>query len=68
MGSMDPADLISGMQAAANPDRGWEWISPKLVMYEGVKAAFQPKPNSSMVRFVAAKKICIAANHCHRLH
>ena len=51
------------------PDRTWEWVAPKLVMYGGgAKATFEPKPNSSIVRFVVTKKINIPGQHCVRIY
>ena len=61
--------LFLNFRAAMEPDRTWEWVAPKLVMYGGgAKATFEPKPNSSIVRFVATKKINIPGQHCVRIY
>ena len=66
---VDNAGFFIGMRAAMEPDKSWEWIVPKLVVYAGgSKATFEPKVNSSMVRFVAAKKISIPSKHCVRIY
>ena len=66
---VDNAGFFIGMRAAMEPDKSWEWIVPKLVVYAGgSKATFEPKVNSSMVRFVAAKKISIPSKHCVRMY
>ena len=65
--SVDNVGFFFNFGAAMEPDRTWEWVAPKLVMYGGgAKATFEPKPNSSMVRFVATKKINIPGQHCVR--
>ena len=67
--TVDNAGYFSGFRAASEPERTWEYIAPKLVMHSGgSKASFEPKPNSGIVRFVAAKKISIPAGSCFRVH
>ena len=63
------AGYFLGMQAASDPNRTFEWVAPKMVMFTGgTRATYEPKMNSSVVRFVAAKKIAIAAKGCFKLH
>ena len=56
------------MQQAADPARIWELVRPVPVVYAtGQRAAFEPKNNSIVTKFVSAKQIKMGMGQVVRL-